>query len=183
MCAVLAATMLLGCASSAPTGIPALPPPDPYEITAGDALEIIVWREAQLSGPVQVRSDGKITMPLLGDVQASGLTPEPLAEEVRLGLLRFIDAPNVVVRLNVSSRRYFIIGNVGAPGMYQLSPNLTYLQAIAIAGGFSPFASRGSVSIIRPGSANSPIRPSYDAIIKGNEADVMLQNNDTIIVP
>jgi polysaccharide export outer membrane protein len=182
MCAaLLGVTLGLGCsAHTAP--IPPLPPPDPYQINAGDTLEIIVWREQQLSGPVQVRPDGKITMPLLGDVQAAGMTPEQLAEELRQGLIRFIESPNVVVRLGVSSQRYYMIGNVSKPGMYELRPNQTYMQALAIAGGFTPFASRNSVRIIRPGS-QSPIVPDYDAISRGEAPDIILQNNDTIVIP
>jgi polysaccharide export outer membrane protein len=180
---LVASLVLLGCSTPKPEPIPQMPDPDPYLITAGDALEIVVWREEQLSGPVQVRSDGMITLALLGDVQAADLTPEQLGENIRQGLLRYLDSPNVVVRLATSSRRYFVIGNVAAPGMFELRPNQTFLQAIAVSGGFTPFASRGNVRIIRPGSPTGPIQPDYSAIINGEAPDVVLQNNDTIVVP
>lgn len=181
MCIV--ALTLIGCSGRKPEPIPAIPAPDPYLITPGDTLDIVVWREQQLSGPVQVRSDGMITIALLGDVQAAGLTPEQLGDNLRQGLIRYIDSPNVVVRLATSSRRYFVIGNVSTPGMFELRPNQTFLQAIAVSGGFTPFASRGNVRIIRPGSSTGPIEPEYNAIINGQAPDVVLQNNDTIVVP
>jgi polysaccharide export outer membrane protein len=183
MLVVAVAWTLVSCGGRKAEPIPPVPAPDPYVITSGDTLDIVVWRETQLSGPVQVRSDGMITLALLGDVQASGLTPEQLGENIRQGLLRYVDAPNVVVRLATSSRRYFVIGNVSNPGMFELRPNQTFLQAIAVSGGFTPFASRGNVRIIRPGSNSGPIEPDYTAIINGQAPDVVLQNNDTIVVP
>lgn len=171
-----------GCTAPRMPRPPDLPAADPYQILPGDLLELIVWKEPQLSGPVQVRPDGMITVALLGDVRAAGLTPEQLAETLRQGLVRYIDAPNVVVRLNTSSRRFFISGNVRAPGTYELRPNQTLVQAIAVAGGFGDFADRDDVRVIRPGAA-APIRIDYDAIVTGRDPDLRLQPDDTIIVP
>jgi polysaccharide biosynthesis/export protein len=157
--------------------------PAHYEIGADDTLDIVVWREEKVSGPVQVRPDGMITIPLLGDVLAAGQTPEQLAENLRQGLARYIDSPNVVVRVvTMGSRRFFVIGNVPKPGMYDMRPNQTFLQAVAMAGGFTDFAKRGSVRIVRNGGG-APVEPDYDAISRGEAPDILLEPNDTIIVP
>lgn len=181
------ALLVSGCFKSHST-LPGLEQRDPaaptqYQIGADDSLDIIVWREEKVSGPVQVRPDGMITVPLLGDVPAAGLTPEQLADNLRQGLARYIDGPNVVVRVTaMGSRRFFVIGNVPKPGMYDMRPNQTFLQAIAMAGGFNDFAKRGSVRIVRKGGGVA-VEPDYDAITKGIEPDVRLEPNDTIIVP
>lgn len=180
MCAVM--ILAVGCTPTRTPRPPEIPAGNPYEILPGDQLEIIVWKEPQLSGPTQVRPDGKITLALLGDVQAAGLTPEQLSENIRQQLVRYIDSPNVVVRLNTSSRRFFISGMVRAPGTYELRPNQTLLQAIAVAGGFTDFADRNDIRIIRA-SVPAPLRPNYDAIVAGEEPDVALRADDTIVVP
>lgn len=180
MCAL--ALLGVGCATSQAPRLPDIPATNPYEILPGDQLEIIVWKEPQLSGPVQVRPDGKITLALLGDVKAAGLTPEQLSETLRQGLVKYIDSPNVVVRLNASSRRFFITGNVRAPGTYELRPNQTLVQAIAVAGGFGDFADRDDIRVIRSG-VPAPLLINYDAIVSGREPDLRLQPDDTIVVP
>ena len=142
--------VLTGCFAQQPAPLPSPPPPAPYQIGAGDALDIIVWREEKVSGPVQVRPDGKITVPLVGDVGAAGLTPEQLAEDLRQGLARYIESPNVVVRVtSMGSRRFFVIGNVRAPGMYDMRPEQTFLQALAVSGGFTDFANRKKIELRR----------------------------------
>ena len=184
MCAI--AVLVSGCfAFHSDPGLeqrePAAPPH--YEIGADDTLDIIVWREEKVSGPVQVRPDGMITIPLLGDVPAAGQTPEQLAENLRQGLARYIDSPNVVVRVTtMGSRRFFVIGNVPKPGMFDMRPNQTFLQALAMAGGFTDFAKRGSVRIVRKGGG-TPVEPDYDAISRGTAPDIRIEPNDTIIVP
>ena len=180
----ICALLMFGAACS-PSRVPRAPDPpvnNPYEILPGDQIEIIVWKEQQLSGPAQVRPDGKITVPLLGDVQAAGLTPEQLSENIRQGLVKYIDSPNVVVRLNTSSRRFFISGMVKAPGTYELRPNQTLLQAIAVAGGFTDFADRKDIRIIRAG-VPAPLHLNYNAIVAGEEPDLPLRADDTIVVP
>lgn len=180
MFALLAAAS--ACSPTRPPRPPDVPATDPYQILPGDTLDLVVWREQQLSGPVQVRPDGKITVALLGDVTAAGLTPEQLSESIRQGLVKYIDSPNVVVRLSTSSRRFFISGQVRAPGTYELRPNQTFVQAVAVAGGFADFADRDDARIIRAG-VPAPLRPDYDAIVSGTEPDILLQPNDTIVVP
>ena len=179
MCAVL--LLLLGCAASKPIAPAETAPAGPYRIGTGDTLEIVVWHETQLSGPVQVRPDGMITVALIGDIAAAGSTPEKLADDIKQGLVRYVDSPNVSVKVVASGRRFFIIGNVRAPGSYELRPEQTFLQALAVAGGFTEFASRGSVRIFRAGKA--PLEPDYKAIVRGTAADIPLEPNDTIVVP
>jgi len=207
ICAAL--LILVGCATKHPTApeYPVQPPADtalpadvrvpagapspvaaaapaPYQIGANDTLEIIVWREDKISGPVQVRPDGMITVALIGDVPAAGMTPEALSEHIRAGLSRFIDSPNVVVRVVATgSRRYFIVGNVKTPGAYDLRANQTFLQALSVAGGFTDFASRGSVRIIRQNGGPLPDRIDYNAVVSGDAPDIRLEPNDTIVVP
>ena len=174
--------MLAGCATPKPTVPPEVPEPRPYRIAAGDTLEILVWREDQVSGRVDVRPDGIITVPLAGEVRAAGSTPEELARALHDALAQFIDNPNVVVRVAVmGSRRYFVVGNVRSPGMFDLRADLTFLQAMAVAGGFTDFAARGQVRIIR---VDAPaLTPDYEAIVRGDAPDVRLEANDTIVVP
>ena len=158
--------------------------PTQYVIGAGDTLDIIVWNEEKVSGKVDVRPDGMITVALIGDSVAAGLTPEQLADSVRQGLARYIDNPNVVVRVAVmGSRRFFVIGKVAKPGMYDMSPEQTFLQAIATAGGFTDFANRSGVRIVRRGGGGTPVEPDYDAITRGEVPDVRIEPHDTIIVP
>lgn len=179
MCLLVA---LAGC-----TAVASAPPPPQspaeYRIGPGDVLEILVWREESVSGPVTVRPDGKISVALVGDVQAAGLTPEELSADLHARLLKFIDNPNVVVRVNSSALRFFVIGNVRSPGTYDLRANQTLLQALAVAGGFTEFANRGGVRILRQNSGGAPIRVDYDAIVRGDAPDIRLEPNDTLVVP
>src|SRR5262249_27540704 len=138
--AIYAAMAVLALASCAPTStVPPTPPaPRPavaYRIGPGDVLDILVWREETVSGPVTVRSDRMISVSLVGDVKAEGLTPEELAAELEKDLLRFIETPKVVVRVATSGRHFYIIGNVRTPGMFTMLPQQTLLQAIALCGG------------------------------------------------
>jgi len=169
------------CAANRPT-----PPPEPhettpYKISAGDTLDVVVWHEDKLSGPVLVRSDGMITIPLLGDVQAAGLTPETLSQNIQKGLAHYVDDPNVVVRVAATGNQFFVVGNVRTPGAYPLRPDQTFLQALAVAGGFTDFADRGDTRIIRQDGTR--VNPDYDAIVRGTVPDVRLNPNDTIVVP
>ena len=171
-----------GCATPKPIAPPEAPVPSPYQIAAGDTLEIMVWREEQVSGKVDVRPDGMITLPLAGDVHAAALTPEELGKTLHDRLSQFIDNPNVVVRvLTMGSRRYFVVGSVRSPGMFDLRADLTFLQAMAVSGGFTDFADRGKVRIIRVSAP--PVMADYDAIVKGTAPDILLEPNNTIVVP
>jgi polysaccharide export outer membrane protein len=183
--AVLTFLMLASCAP--PAGNPPVPPrpraPSAYRIVPGDVLEILVWREETISGPVTVRPDGMVSVSLIGDVQAEGTTPEELSGEIEKRLLRFIESPKVVVRVGQSARRFYVVGNVNSPGMYSLLPQQTLVQAIALSGGFSQFADRGSIRIMRQAGPQVEAEYDYDRIVSGADPDVMLETNDTIVVP
>jgi polysaccharide export outer membrane protein len=174
--------LMAGCAASKPAQPQTPPAPSPYKIAAGDTLEVIVWHEDQVSSKVDVRPDGMITVPLAGDIRAAGLTPEELAAQIQAALVRFIESPNVVVRVAaMGSRRFFVIGNVRTPGMYDLRPKQTLIQALAVAGGFTQFADSGHVKIIRAGA--DPMEYDYNAIVRGKAPDVSVERDDTIVVP
>lgn len=177
--------LAISCAPAVPL-TPSHPPgaPPPYLIGAGDTLEVLVWREADLSGPVQVRHDGKITVALIGDITAAGRTSETLGHEIQTKLERVVENPNVVVRVTATgSRRFFVVGNVRTPGVFDLGANQTFLQALAIAGGFTEFADRNEVRIIRKDSPDQPLLLDYKAMIRGKALDPPLEPNDTIVVP
>ncbi len=182
MCVFLFA--LAACAASRP--VPASQPQaassSPYRIAPGDTLDIVVWGEDRASGTVQVRPDGMITVALVGDLAASTLTPEELAVAIREALAQFIDKPNVVVRVAAAgSRQFFVMGNVRSPGVYELRPGQTLIQALAVAGGFSEFANQSHVKIMRNGT--DPIERDYNAVVRGDAPDVVLERGDTIVVP
>ena len=183
--AMLAVALGLLSCSSARTVPP--PPPsastEPYRIGPGDLLDVVVWKEDQVSGKVQVRPDGMITVPLIGDLQAAGKTPDDVAGQIRAGLTSYIDDPRVAVRVEATARRFFVIGNVKTPGMYDLRADQTVLQGLAVSGGLTEFADRNAVRIIRGGGSQPAIAVDYDAIVKGREPDIELAPNDTIVVP
>lgn len=185
--AMAAASLILTLVSCAPPANPPSPPPPrapaAYRIGPADVLDVLVWREDTVSGPVTVRADGMISVSLVGDIKAEGLTPEELAAQIEKDLLKFIESPKVVVRVSQSARRFYVVGNVNGPGMYNLLPQQTLVQAIALCGGFSQFADRGSIRIMRQAGPQVAPEYDYDRIIAGTDPDVMLETNDTIVVP
>ena len=170
--------------ATAATGEAAIPPG--YLIGAMDVLEVLFWKDKDLSAEVTVRPDGKITLPLLNEVQAGGITPEQLRLTILEQAQRFVEEPNVVVRVKeIKSRQVYILGEVAKPGTYPLGGPTTVLQLIATAGGFNEFADRGGIVVIRP-SAEGPnrIRFRYKDVVKGNMAQTIeLKSGDTVVVP
>lgn len=158
-----------------------------YRIGAQDLLRIDVWREDQLTRTVPVRPDGKVTLPLLNDVQAAGLTPMELANAIREELKKFITNPQVTVSVTeINSRRIYVNGEVNKSGAYQLLPHMTVLQALSGSGGFTPFARVKSIYILRMQDGKSVKIPfNYKEAIRGKNPDqnVELQPGDTIVVP
>jgi polysaccharide export outer membrane protein len=157
-----------------------------YVIGAEDTLQITVWKEPTLSGTVPVRPDGRISMVLLGDLPAAGMTPMNLAADIAQRLKKYIQDPSVsVVVLAVNSQRVFIIGEVGHVGAVSMTAGMTPLQAIAAAGGLSPFARSKSIYILRgTGTAQKKIPFNYKKALKGDDKqDVSLEPGDTIVVP
>jgi polysaccharide export outer membrane protein len=162
--------------------------PGIYTIGHGDVLEIVTWKEPDLSrDSVLVRIDGRITFPLLGDIQASGLTPMQLKYDMEAGLKKFVDNPIVTVTLREAvSQRFYILGEVEEPGEYNILKGLTVLQALALAGGFTEYANKSEIILFRHEKGkNRIIKVNYKKIIKGKDFshNVFLKANDTIIVP
>ena len=159
-----------------------------YRISAGDILEITTWKEPDLSRPqVRVRTDGKISFPLLNDVQAAGLTPLELKSNMEAGLKKFVSSPFVTVTISSpDSQRFYILGEVLRTGEYPLTKNLTVLQAFAIAGGFTEWASKKEIILLRnENGQEKTYRINYKEIAQGKDLDqnVRLKADDTIIVP
>lgn len=190
---LLAATALAAAGCAGRHLSPPPPRPDPmereiYRIGVTDILKISVWRNDELSIDVPVRPDGKISVPLLDDVQAAGLTPTELKEVLTREFAEFITAPNVtVVVTSVRSRSVSVIGGVNRPGHFPIERHLRVLEAIAAAGGFSTFAQKDDVRVVRriDDGGEVEFRFDYDAYIKGNApgTNIELVSGDTIIVP
>ncbi len=158
-----------------------------YKIGAQDVLKIDVWREDQLTRTVPVRPDGKITLPLLNDVQAVGLTPMELAGVIRDELKKYITNPQVTVSVSeINSRRIYVNGEVTKSGAYQLLPHMTVLQALSGSGGFTAFARIKNIYILRAENGKPVKIPfNYKEAISGKnpEQNIELQPGDVIVVP
>jgi polysaccharide export outer membrane protein len=158
-----------------------------YKIGAQDVLRIDVWKEAEISRSVPVRPDGKISLPLLNDVQAAGLTAMELSIVITEGLKKFINAPQVTVTITeINSRRVYVTGEVTRPGAFPLLPDMTVLQALTSAGGFTQFARTKKIYVLRSEGGKQVKHPfNYNEIVKGNhpEENIPLQPGDTIVVP
>lgn len=158
-----------------------------YVIGAQDVLNISVWREPDLSQTVPVRPDGKISLPLLNDVQAAGLTPMQLADELKEKLQKFIATPQVsVIVTAVNSQRIYILGEVARPGAMPLLGEMTVMQAISNAGGLSEFANAKGIYVLRTQNGTQQrLAFNYKQAIKGGPGvqDIPLKPGDTIVVP
>ena len=160
-----------------------------YIIGPEDVLEITVWRNQDLSKVVAVRPDGRISMPLIGDVTAVGRTPSQLTEEITARLKEFKENPSIaIVVKEVNSYTIFVLGEVQKPGKYPLKSKTTLLQGITMAGGFTPMASRNKMVVFRfvdNGSGDERIKASYDDIVlrDGSRQNVELKPGDTVVVP
>jgi polysaccharide biosynthesis/export protein len=158
-----------------------------YKIGPEDVLQIDVWKEAEITRSVPVRPDGKITLPLLNDVQAAGLTPMELAGVISEGLKKYINNPQVTVSVStVNSRRVYVTGEVTKPGAFPLLPNMTVLQALTSAGGFTQFAKIKNTYVLRTEGGQQVKHPfNYKAVVEGRkpEDNIQLQPGDTIVVP
>jgi len=175
-------------ASSQPSAPSAKRVEDDYIIGPSDVLAITVWKDTELTRTVPVRPDGRISLPLIGELEVSGLTAPAVQLMVAAKLKEFISDPHVTVIVQeVKSRTYSVLGKIAKPGAYELGKPTTVLQAIAIAGGFLDFAKQSKVYIIRPvsGGSNQTLPFDYKRVIKGRNAgqNVELQNGDTIVVP
>jgi polysaccharide export outer membrane protein len=159
---------------------------DSYVIGASDVLTITVWKEPTLSGSLLVRPDGMISVPLLGDVQASGLTPLQLAYQIAVKLKKFIQDPNVsVVLTQINSKKVYLLGEVGKKGPMEMTPGMTLLEAIASAGGLTDYANTKKIYILRDDAGkHEKIPVHYKEALKGDsELNLVLKSGDTIVVP
>ena len=161
---------------------------DAYVIGANDVLAVNVWKEPDISRSVPVRSDGKISLPLVGELQASGQTPRQLESEITKRLQNYISEPEVTVIVTDSkSQKINILGMIAKPGAYLLTSSTTVLDAIAMAGGFKDFAKQKSIYILRaaPDGTQKRISFNYKEVIKGKnpEQNIRLQAGDTVVVP
>jgi polysaccharide export outer membrane protein len=161
---------------------------DDYRIGPSDVLAINVWKDTELTRTVIVRPDGKISLPLVGELAVSGLTASSVQRLIGQRLAEYISSPQVTVMVQeVKSQTYVIIGKVAKSGSFELGKPTTVLEAIAIAGGLLDFAKPGKVKIIRhrDGGQSETLYFDYNKVIKGKntEQNVELQNGDTIVVP
>ncbi|MGA2344676.1 MAG: polysaccharide biosynthesis/export family protein [Candidatus Sulfotelmatobacter sp.] len=198
---VLASVVLVGVlagsagAQAAPPTTPARdaaasgekPHDDTFVIGNDDVLAINVWKEPDISRSIPVRSDGKISLPLVGEVQAAGLTPLKLEKDIAEKLKSYISEPEVSVMVQqVNSQKFNILGQVTKPGTYVIANSPTVLDAIALAGGFRDFAKKKSIYVLRHGASGEVRLPfNYKDVSQGKnmEQNVKLQPGDTIIVP
>lgn len=157
-----------------------------YVIGAQDVLHIAVWKEADLTATLPVRPDGKISLPLLNDVQAAGLTPKQLADSVTDKLKKYIADPRVtVVVTEINSKRVYLVGEVLHAGAMPMLPNMTVLQALSSAG-LNQFANTKGIYVLRSGNGKQQKLPvNYRKLVKGEriEQNYLLQPGDTIVVP
>jgi polysaccharide export outer membrane protein len=156
--------------------------PNSYKIGPEDVLEVRVWREADLSGSVRVRPDGKVTLPLVGDVQASGLTPSELQKKAMEAFSQILNSPQVIVSvISVQSKKYYVSGQVERSGPFPLVTPTTVLEAMSLCG-FREWAKKGSIVIMR---GNQRLKFDYKQVVKGNhpEQNIQLADGDHIYVP
>jgi polysaccharide biosynthesis/export protein len=176
-------------ASSAQAAAPKKPATDDpnYIIGAQDVLDISVWKEPELTRAVPVRPDGKISMPLLNDIKAAGLTPLQLGAEITAGLKKFVTDPQVtVIVTTINSQRVYISGEVVRPGAFPMLPGMTVMQALTSAGGFTPFAKMKSIYVLREEGGKRAKYPfNYKQVVNGKntDQDIQLKAGDTIVVP
>ncbi len=175
-------------AAGAPPALPAgVSQPPGYLIGPEDTLAVVYWREKDLSADVVVRPDGMISLPLLNDINAAGLTPEQLRVAITQGAAKFVAEPTVsVVVKGINSRKVFITGQVGKPGPYPLGGATTVLQLIATAGGVAEYADKKKIIVLRnEGGKQSTFSFNYEEVMKRKNLgqNIELRPGDTVIVP
>ena len=188
LCGQTAKTTIDQSAVAASASIKVQVPPDPYILGPDDILAINVWKEPEISRTLPVRPDGNISLPLLGDVPASGRTPTELQEDIRQKLGSYLSTPEVTVLVQeAKSHKFNIVGEVEKPGLYVMSGPMTVLDAIAFAGGLRDFAKETKIYVLRANKDGTRVRLpiNYKELIKGSKAtaDLTLQPRDTVVVP
>ena len=158
---------------------------DKYVIGPEDVLDIFVWKEDALTKTVPVRIDGKISLPLLDDIQAAGMTPLQLKEELTRKLTGFVDNPTVTVTVReANSYRVFVSGEVRQPGIVRIRSEVTLVKLIIMVGGFTEWANKRKISIITTENGKEKrVTANYNKIIDGDIPDIIIKPGDTVIVP
>ena len=162
-------------------------PTGDYQLGAGDLIQVVVWKNEEVSGNFRVRPDGKFSMPLIGDILAQGNTTDGASMQIEQKLKLFIESPYVsIIVVEAASNRIYILGEVTNPGTYAIDGSLTVLQALALAGGFTEFASREKMVLVRGvGESQRNIPLSYTKILRepGVAFNPVLERGDTLVVP
>jgi polysaccharide export outer membrane protein len=158
-----------------------------YNLGAGDLVQVVVWKNEDVSGEFRVRPDGKFSMPLIGDILAEGNTADSISMQVEQKLKLFIESPYVsTIVVEAASNRIYVLGEVANPGAYAVDGSLTVLQALALAGGFTEFASKEKMVLVRGvGVVQINTKLSYSKIIRtpGEESNPIMERGDTLVVP
>jgi polysaccharide export outer membrane protein len=194
---VLAGRTASGQSTAAPTGknaanaVPAVVAPPDYVIGPDDVLIVSFWRDKDLSTEAVVRPDGKISLQLINDIQASGLTPEQLRVAVTSAASKFVEEPTVTVVIKqINSRKVYIVGQVAKPGPYTLGGPMTLIQLIALAGGLTEYADKENIAIVgvaqQPDAEPPSVRVNYADLMKRKnlkQNNIALKPGDTVVVP
>lgn len=172
-----------GAATTRPAA-PVLPPG--YVIGTDDVLAVVFWRDPDMSGEVVVRPDGKISLPLLKDIDAAGQTPEQLVATLEKAASKYLSQPNATVIVkDIRSRRVFVVGEVARPGTIPLTGEMDVLQAIAAAGGLLEFANKGNIVVVRKENGRERrFKFNYKEVVKGKkpQQNIILRPGDTVVV-
>ena len=157
----------------------------PYRIGAEDVLHVSVWGNKEFTLDAVVRPDGKISLPLIQDIQAEGLTSAELADLIHQKILPYVKDPAVsVIVKEVNAPKFFIIGNVTRPGIFPLRGDISVLQALSLAGGFTPFASPKKIRLVRKKGEEQEMRViNYFDLFETGEGNYLIKPGDTIVVP
>ena len=157
--------------------------PADYTLGKEDVVDVSVFGFPQLDGPQTVRPDGKITLKLVGDVQAEGRTIQEITDDVTEKLKPFIPAPHVTIAMKqINSMKVYVVGRVGAPGVFNIGSPVTLLQALAMAKGFTPWAHKSHLTLVR-GVTGKRVSVNYDHVVSGKQENYTLYPGDTIVVP
>ena len=181
-----AALMIIAGSFLAPHSASAQQTPD-YLLSAGDKLEIAVWKEPDLTKELVVRPDGKFSFPLAGELMAAGRTVSQIQQEITNKLKPYIPEPVVTATVtDIAGNRIYVIGQVTKPGSFVMNPRLNVVQALSLAGGMTPFAALNDIIILRGTGANQhAIQFHYGDVAKGRnlQQNMMLESGDVVIVP
>ncbi len=173
--------------AAAAANAPSVTVPPEYVIGADDVMSVVFWRDKELSADVTVRPDGKISLPLLNEVQAAGLTPSQLKDRIAEEARKYVEDPTVTVEVKaINSRKVFITGEVNKRGAYPITGSMTVLQLISIAGGLGDYAKSEKISIVRnEGGKQVAFKFNYKEVINSRKLDqnIELKPGDTVVVP